>query len=78
VVLCNGPGTCIPLCLLAYLLSLFSLLHCPVIFIESVCRVRGLSLSGLILYHSRVADAVVVQWPELTGKYPRAIYLGRI
>ena len=47
-----------------------------VTFVESVCRVRSLSLSGQILY--RLADDVIVQWPELLQRYPRALYMGRL
>ena len=46
------------------------------VYVESICRVEGLSLSGKLLYY--LADHVVVQWPELQRKYPRTTFLGRI
>lgn len=34
---------------------------CDVVYVESVARVRRLSLSGMILYHARIADLFLVQ-----------------
>ena len=91
LVLCNGPGTCVPICAAVVLLRFFgfSRLISPVdrsstrkssdpciIFVESFCRVKSLSLTGKILY--RVADRFVVQWPELAQKFQRAEYLGTL
>lgn len=76
LVLCNGPGTCIPVCVVAYLLKFMGLCDVKLVYIESVCRVQTLSLSGKLLYY--LADHMVVQWPELQKKYPRTTYLGRI
>ena len=96
VVLCNGPGTCIPLCAAAFVLRVISpalQLVCPpwwpfrknvvvpmpaIVYVESIARVASLSLSGKLLYHLRMADAVYVQWEGLQRKYPRTIYAGRI
>ncbi|ETV98906.1 hypothetical protein H310_08396 [Aphanomyces invadans] len=77
LLLCNGPGTCIPICV-ALLLRRFLGLDttAKLIFCESFARVQRLSLSGRILYH--VADAFVVHWPQLQAKYPHATYLGTI
>ncbi|KAI0209513.1 UDP-N-acetylglucosamine transferase subunit ALG14-like protein [Lamellibrachia satsuma] len=76
LVLCNGPGTCIPVCLMAFLLRVVGIKQTTVIFVESVCRVKTLSLSGRILYY--FADHVLVQWPSLQNKYPLAAYVGRL
>jgi hypothetical protein len=76
LLLVNGPGTCLPLCVAAFLLRLACVLRTRVVFVESVCRVETLSLTGKILYHTRLADAVAVQWPQLTAKYPRAEVVG--
>ncbi|PAA63541.1 hypothetical protein BOX15_Mlig024127g1 [Macrostomum lignano] len=76
LVLCNGPGTCIPVCFAAFLYRLLLLKDCRIVFVESICRVNSLSLSGRILYY--LADHVIVQWPELLDQFPRARYLGRI
>lgn len=76
LVLCNGPGTCIPICAVAYLIKFFGLHDVKLVYVESICRVEALSLSGKLLYY--IADQMVVQWPELQTKYPRTTYLGRI
>ena len=70
LVLVNGPGTCVPVAVLARLSG------ARVIFVESWCRVESLSLTGRIMYW--VAHRFVVHWPELARRYPRAEYLGRI
>lgn len=75
-VLCNGPGTCVPLCVAALLLGLFGMKKVVIVYVESVCRVQTLSLTGKILYW--LADYFFVQWPSLRDKYPKSIYLGRI
>lgn len=51
---------------------------CRIVYVESIARVRKLSLSGAILYASRVADQFFVQWPELQARYPRSTYAGRL
>ncbi|XP_070381461.1 UDP-N-acetylglucosamine transferase subunit ALG14 [Dermacentor albipictus] len=74
VILCNGPGTCVPIVLMSFLLAVLGTKKTMVVFVESFCRVETLSISGRILYH--LADHFVVQWPQLTTKYPRARYHG--
>ena len=49
-----------------------------IFYIESIARVRKLSLSGLLLYKLHLTDQFVVQWPQLQSKYPRSQYVGRI
>ncbi|CAK9820560.1 UDP-N-acetylglucosamine transferase subunit ALG14 homolog [Anthophora plagiata] len=61
LVLCNGPGTCVPLCIIAFLFKVFLITQTTIIFIESFCRVTSLSLTGKILYY--IADHQIVQWP---------------
>ncbi|CEO99498.1 UDP-N-acetylglucosamine transferase subunit ALG14 [Plasmodiophora brassicae] len=73
LVLCNGPGTCVPICIAAVASRLLGR-SCHIVFIESFCRVRTLSLSGRIMYH--VAASFYVQWPTLQARYPRAKYIG--
>jgi beta-1,4-N-acetylglucosaminyltransferase len=51
---------------------------CRIVYVESIARVRKLSLSGAILYHSRLADAFFVQWAELQARLPRSMYAGRL
>ncbi|XP_060088209.1 UDP-N-acetylglucosamine transferase subunit ALG14 homolog [Heteronotia binoei] len=76
VVLCNGPGTCVPICISALLLRLLGLKRVTIVYVESICRVENLSLSGKILYH--FSDHFFVQWPALKEKYSKSHYLGRI
>ncbi|CAH8529956.1 unnamed protein product [Dicrocoelium dendriticum] len=75
LVLCNGPGTCLPICFVAYIFHLIFGHKLVVAYVESVCRTKTLSLTGKILYHCRFAD-IIVQWPELRDIYPRSNYLG--
>lgn len=72
LLLCNGPGVCLPLIIAARLVAPAT----QVVFIESLCRTRRLSLTGLLVYHLRLADHFLVQWPRLATKYTRSRYLG--
>ncbi|XWS12399.1 hypothetical protein CRYUN_Cryun37aG0086500 [Craigia yunnanensis] len=76
VVLCNGPGTCIPLCVIAFFFKVVGIRWSSIFYVESIARVKRLSLSGLLLYKLRIADQFFVQWPQLQRKYPRAYYVG--
>lgn len=78
LVLCNGPGTCIPICFWAHLLKFFGIKKTKILYVESLCRVQQLSLSGAILYHLCMADCVFVQWPRLKELYPRTKFIGRV
>ncbi|MCX8110000.1 MAG: UDP-N-acetylglucosamine transferase subunit ALG14 [Syntrophorhabdaceae bacterium] len=46
------------------------------IYMESLTRVHDLSMTGKILY--KFSDVFLVQWKELTEKYNKAIYRGRL
>ncbi|KAM5149035.1 UDP-N-acetylglucosamine transferase subunit ALG14 [Mantella aurantiaca] len=76
LILCNGPGTCIPVCFSALLLGILGIKKVIIVYVESLCRVESLSLSGKLLYY--FADYFIVQWPLLKDKYPKSMYLGRI
>ncbi|XP_027578555.2 UDP-N-acetylglucosamine transferase subunit ALG14 homolog [Pipra filicauda] len=76
LILCNGPGTCVPVCISALLLGLLGIKRSIIVYVESICRVETLSLSGKILYY--FSDYFIVQWPHLKEKYPKSVYLGRI
>lgn len=76
VLLCNGPGTCVPVCVVVYIANIFGLLKTEIVFIESVARVKSLSLSGKIVYY--LADVFLVQWPDLAKMYPATQYNGRL
>jgi len=78
LLLCNGPGTCLPLVAAAAALRALLRRRCGLVYAESICRVQKLSLTGLLLYRLRLADALYVQWEGLARRYPRARYLGRI
>ncbi|XP_057764239.1 uncharacterized protein LOC130985326 [Salvia miltiorrhiza] len=78
VILCNGPGTCIPLCAIAFIFKVLGIRWSSIFYVESIARVKRLSLSGLLLYKLRMADQIFVQWPQLKSKYPRANYVGRL
>ncbi|KAJ2851721.1 metalloprotease [Coemansia brasiliensis] len=73
VVLCNGPGNCVIVCLVALVIRVLGLKHIPIVYVESFARVRTLSLSGKILY--LLADRFIVQWPMLAHKYPHAEFI---
>lgn len=66
VILCNGPGTCVPVCAAARLLAFAGVHSARVVFVESLCRTRALSLSGKLMA-AGLADRVLVQWPQLAG-----------
>ncbi|XP_031627564.1 UDP-N-acetylglucosamine transferase subunit ALG14 homolog, partial [Contarinia nasturtii] len=78
LILCNGPGTCVPICLIAFAMKIFCAINvqCKIVFIESYCRVKTVSLSGKILVW--IADSFVVQWPQLVSFSPKAKYFGRL
>ncbi|KAK6484207.1 UDP-N-acetylglucosamine transferase subunit ALG14-like protein [Huso huso] len=76
LVLCNGPGTCVPVCASALFLGFLGVKKVLIIYVESICRVETLSLSGKLLYH--LSDYFFVQWSTLKEKYPKSTYLGRI
>jgi beta-1,4-N-acetylglucosaminyltransferase len=83
LIIANGPGTCVPVLYVAFLLRCISYLssflfpsslmsktitlssfrQCKMIFVESVCRVKTLSLSGKLVYH--IVDLFIVHWPYL-------------
>jgi beta-1,4-N-acetylglucosaminyltransferase len=74
VILCNGPGTCIPICFVVLLYRALNLLpnhQTYIVFIESFCRVETLSMTGKILYP--IVDVFLVHWDELQQKYPNSI-----
>ena len=47
-------------------------------YVESIARVRSLSLTGKLLYVFRLADEFLVQWPQLAEIFPRTKFIGRI
>jgi len=63
VLLLNGPGTCVILCMAAYVNRFLGLPSPRLIYIETFARVRVLSLSGKLL--RPIADRFILQWPDL-------------
>jgi beta-1,4-N-acetylglucosaminyltransferase len=80
LLLCNGPGTCLPLVAAAVALRATGGAHraCGTVYVESVARVQHLSLTGRLLYSLRLADAFFVQWAALVKTHPRAVCTGRL
>eukprot|EP00667_Euglena_gracilis_P011964 EG_transcript_12253 len=75
LVLCNGPGTCVPIAVSALLFTAAGLLDTRVVYSESFACVHHLSLSGRILYP--LAHGFAVEWQQLAQLYPRAVWAGR-
>jgi beta-1,4-N-acetylglucosaminyltransferase len=71
LILCNGPGTCLPICVAALLYRVLGVFRSTIVFCESYCRVQTLSLTGKLLYY--VADLFIVHWKELRDKYPNTV-----
>ena len=76
LILCNGPGTCVPICCAAYLPRILGVKRIKIVYVESICRVTSLSMSGKLLYW--FADEMVVQWEPVHTRYPATTYLGRL
>lgn len=78
LILCNGPGTCVPICLIAFMLKVSGAINiqCKIVFVESFCRVKTVSLSGRILVW--ITDCFVVQWPQLVQFSPKTRFFGRL
>jgi len=66
IVICNGPGTCIPVLLAVYIIRWLKWTDIETVYIESVARVQHLSLSGKIVNKLGLVDRFVVQWPSLS------------
>ncbi|ODV59736.1 N-acetylglucosaminyldiphosphodolichol N-acetylglucosaminyltransferase anchoring subunit ALG14, partial [Ascoidea rubescens DSM 1968] len=76
ILICNGPGTSVPLCYIFFLIKLLTLglLNNKIIYIESLARVNNLSLTGYLLYP--IVDRFIVQWDKLHKKFRRSEYFG--
>eukprot|EP00271_Cylindrocystis_brebissonii_P013291 TRINITY_DN33011_c0_g1_i1.p1 TRINITY_DN33011_c0_g1~~TRINITY_DN33011_c0_g1_i1.p1 ORF type:complete len:232 (-),score=16.67 TRINITY_DN33011_c0_g1_i1:95-790(-) len=78
LILCNGPGTCLPLAVAGFVLRILGVRDVKLAYVESVARVQKLSLTGSLLYKLGIVDQFFVQWPQLTDKYPGLQYVGRL
>lgn len=65
-----GAGIAVPISIFGRLSGV------KIIYIETISRVRALSITGKIMYH--IAHLFFVQWEPLKEKYPKAIYAGRL
>lgn len=77
--LTNGPALGLTITLAIRIMQLLTLgtrYTCDIIYIESFCRTKTLSLTGKLIYHLRLADKFFVQWPKLSDLYPRSIFKG--
>lgn len=68
VLLSTGAGPIVPFAVVARLLGI------PVIFIETLTRVRRPSLTGRLMYP--LADRFFYQWRPLAAHFPRGEYCG--
>ena len=78
LILVNGPGTCLPIVFLSILNAMLKSKKCHIVFVESFCRIKSLSLTGKIIYFLGLADDFYVQWPEIRDRYSGVTYVGRI
>ena len=78
LLLVNGPGTCLPLCIVARVLQVLRLARTRIVYVESIARVTSLSLTGKLLHAFRIADRLLVQWPELAERHRNTAYVGRL
>ncbi|XP_014789651.1 UDP-N-acetylglucosamine transferase subunit ALG14 homolog isoform X1 [Octopus bimaculoides] len=76
LILCNGPGICVPIVFVGLILKYLFLMDVTIVYVESVCRVKTLSLSAQLLYP--FIDHLLVQWPQLKERYSGADFLGRL
>lgn len=78
LIICNGPGTCVPIILCSFLLYKLMYLNnnCQLIYVESICRQQTLSITGRILLY--FVDLFVVQSKYLYSKYPTTLYFGQL
>lgn len=72
VIVTNGPGTGLIIAGVAWLMKMFWRLpasSCKVLFIESIARVKTLSLTGKLFYYTGIATSMVVQHKAVGKKY---------
>ncbi len=70
VILSTGAGLALPYFLIGRLHG------CRLVYVESLTRTRGLSLTGQLVYP--LADAFFVQWPQTAPRRKRAVYAGSL
>jgi UDP-N-acetylglucosamine--N-acetylmuramyl-(pentapeptide) pyrophosphoryl-undecaprenol N-acetylglucosamine transferase len=65
VVVASGASLVVPFCVVARLFG------ARIVFVETTARVGDASMSGRVI--SRLAEAVLVQWPETARRYRNAV-----
>ncbi len=70
MILTTGSGVAAPFLWLAWVLRI------PTVFVESITRIEGLSLTARLV--RPFATRLLVQWPELVERYPGVEHHGRI
>jgi len=70
LIISTGAGVAIPF---FYLARLFGI---QTVYIESLTRIHGLSLTGKLLYP--IASHFYVQWPSLAKRLKKATYGGQV
>lgn len=70
IIISTGAGVTIPF---FYLAKFFGI---KTVYIESLTRIHGLSLTGKLVYP--VADHFYVQWPKLARQLKKAVYGGQV
>ena len=76
LLLCNGPGTCLPVAVATLMARIVGLSEGNVVFVESFCWVESLSLTGWILYP--IADMFLVHWDELHTQFPISTFVPNV
>lgn len=66
----TGAGVAVPFIYVARFLGI------KTIYLESITRIKGLSLSGRLVYF--FVNQFLVQWPELARKYRKAKFIGQV
>ena len=75
MVVTNGPGVAFPILFIGYILRILMILcEFKIIFIESYCRTKSISLCGKIV--EPLCDRFIVLWKNLKSK--KREYLGKI
>ncbi|OHT09280.1 hypothetical protein TRFO_21846 [Tritrichomonas foetus] len=70
LLLVNGPGVCFPVVLSIFIGNVLGVTNCSIVFVESICRVESLSLTGKMIYP--ICDMFFVHWPRLLPLKKRA------
>jgi beta-1,4-N-acetylglucosaminyltransferase len=75
MIITNGPGVALPLVYIGYIMKKLKILtEFKILFIESFCRTRSVSLAGKLI--QPVADKFIVLWPEIANQNRE--FLGKI